>query len=151
MRTLIITLAASLAVAAPLFTCAQEKSEESKESKPAEKKEDGKPEEKRKDEKKEKEEKPKESRGSVTIGGKEIKYLAKTGTMPLLKEDGSGERASVFFVYYAVTNGDGKPLPRTRRTNAPSLTVSMADRAQPPSGCSSAASGRRRLSWHPMD
>jgi carboxypeptidase C (cathepsin A) len=112
MRTLIITLAAGLAIAAPLLTCAQEKSEEAKESKPPEKKEEGKPEEKRKDEKKEKEkeEKPKESRGSVTIGGKEIKYLAKTGMMPLLKEDGSGERASVFFVYYAVTNGDGQPL-----------------------------------------
>ena len=84
MRTLILTLAASMAVAAPLLTCAQEKTDEpAKDAKPAEKKEEGKPEEKKKE--KEKEEKPKESRGSVTIAGKEVKYLAKTGMMPLLK------------------------------------------------------------------
>jgi carboxypeptidase C (cathepsin A) len=72
----------------------------------AEKKEHGekKPEEKND---KPKEEKPKESKGSVTIAGQEIKYVAKTGTLPLLKEDGSGEKATVFFIYYSV---DGKPL-----------------------------------------
>jgi carboxypeptidase C (cathepsin A) len=119
MRTLIITLTAAMAAAAPLFTRAQEKSDEAKDAKPAEKKEEGKPDDKRKDEKKEKEEKPKESRGSVTIGGKEFKYLAKTGTMPLLKEDGSGERANVFFVYYAVTNGDGQPLAKDASNKRP--------------------------------
>lgn len=115
MRTLLLSLAASLAVAAPLFTCAQEKADEPKDAKPAEKKEEAKPD----DKKKEKEEKPKESRGSVTIAGKEVKYLAKTGMMPLLKEDGSGERASIFYVYYAVTNGDGQPLAKSAGEKRP--------------------------------
>ena len=70
---------------------------------------DKKPEEQPKDEKV-KEVKPKESKGSVTIGGQEIKYVAKTGTLPLLKEDGTGETAHVFFVYYSALGADGKPL-----------------------------------------
>ena len=83
--------------------------------KPADKPEDKKPEQKQEEKKPEdkdkgKEEKPKETKGSTTIAGKEIKYIAKTGTMPILKEDGSGERARVFFVYYAVTDTDGQPL-----------------------------------------
>jgi len=61
-------------------------------------------------EEKPKEEKPKESKGAVTIAGQEVKYVAKTGTLPLLKEDGTGEKATVFFVYYAVVGADGKPL-----------------------------------------
>jgi len=80
--------------------------------KPDEKKEDAKPADK-KPEEKAKEEKPKESKGSVTIGGQEVKYVAKTGTLPLLKEDGTGEKASVFFVYYSVVGADGKPLAAT--------------------------------------
>ncbi len=76
------------------------KPEEKKE--PAEKKDD------KKDEKA-KEQKPKESKGSVTIAGTEVKYVTKTGTMPLLKEDGA-TRADVFFVYYARAGEDGKPL-----------------------------------------
>ncbi|MEI9894142.1 MAG: hypothetical protein WDN28_09710 [Chthoniobacter sp.] len=70
---------------------------------------DKKPEEKPKDEKA-KEDKPKESKGSVTIAGQEVKYVAKAGLLPLLKEDGSGERARVFYVYYAAVGADGKPL-----------------------------------------
>src|SRR5687768_9570986 len=69
--------------------------------------EDKKPEEKSKDEKP-KDEKPKETSGAVTIAGTEVKYRAKTGTLPLLKDDGSGEKARVFFVYYAVIDADGK-------------------------------------------
>ena len=61
-------------------------------------------------EEKSKEEKPKESKGSVTIAVTEVKYIAKTGTLPLLKEDGSGEKARVFFVYYSAVGADGKPL-----------------------------------------
>ena len=77
----------------------------------SEKKEDAKPGEKKPEEKeKAKEEKPKESKGSVTIAGQEIKYVAKTGLLPLLKEDGTGERARVFYVYYAAVGADGKPL-----------------------------------------
>ncbi len=75
----------------------------------AEKKEPAKPNEKGPEEKP-KEEKPKESKGSVTIAGQDVKYVAKTGTLPLLKEDGTGEKATVFFVYYAVVGPDGKPL-----------------------------------------
>ena len=56
-----------------------------------------------------KEQKPKETKGSVKIAGAEITYLAKTGTLPLLKEDGS-PRANIFYVYYAVTGADGQPL-----------------------------------------
>ena len=69
---------------------------------PAEKKDD------KKDEKP-KEQKPKESKGTVTIAGTEIAYAAKAGTLPLLKDDGA-TRADVFFVYYARTGQDGKPL-----------------------------------------
>lgn len=67
-----------------------------------------KPEQKKAEDKKP--EAPRESRGAVTIAGSEIKYVARTGTLPLLKEDGSGEKAQVFFVYYAATDADGKPL-----------------------------------------
>jgi carboxypeptidase C (cathepsin A) len=62
--------------------------------------------------KEQKETKAKETTGKVTIAGKEITYLAKTGTMPLLKDDGAS-RADVFYVYYAATGADGKPLAAT--------------------------------------
>ena len=55
---------------------------------------------------------PKESKGSVKIAGTDVSYAAKTGTLPLLKEDGA-PRADVFFVYYARTGADGKPLAAT--------------------------------------
>ena len=73
-----------------------------------EKKEPAKKEDEKKDDKA-KEQKPKESKGTVTIAGTEITYAAKTGTLPLLKDDGA-TRADVFFVYYARTGQDGKPL-----------------------------------------
>lgn len=87
---------------------ADEKEEAAKKAE-TEKKEEAKPAEKPKDEKG-KEEKPKESKGSVTIAGQEVKFVAKTGLLPLLKEDGSGERAKVFYVYYQALGADGKPL-----------------------------------------
>ena len=59
-----------------------------------------------------KEQKPKESKGTVKIAGRDVAYLAKTGTLPLLKDDGAS-RAEVFFVYYAATAADGKPLAAT--------------------------------------
>jgi carboxypeptidase C (cathepsin A) len=74
-----------------------------------EKKEDPKAVEK-KAEDRSKEEKPKESKGSVTIAGTDVHYATKTGTLPLLKDDGSGEKARIFFVYYAAVDGAGKPL-----------------------------------------
>ena len=77
-----------------------------------EKKEEAKLAEKKPDDKS-KEEKPKDSKGAVAIAGVEVKYVAKTGTLPLLKDDGSGERARVFFVYYAAVGADDKPLATT--------------------------------------
>ncbi len=52
---------------------------------------------------------PKQTTGTVTIAGKQLSYIAKTGTLPLLKDDGS-PRADVFFVYYAATGANDKPL-----------------------------------------
>ena len=56
-----------------------------------------------------KEEKPKEKAGHVTLGGADVHYLAQTGMMPILKDDGA-PRANVFYVYYAVTDAKGKRL-----------------------------------------
>ena len=53
--------------------------------------------------------KAKETKGSVKIAGADVSYLAKTGTLPLLKDDGL-PRADVFYVYYAATDAEGKPL-----------------------------------------
>ncbi len=53
--------------------------------------------------------KAKETKGSVKIAGADVGYLAKTGTLPLLKDDGT-PRADVFYVYYAATDAEGKPL-----------------------------------------
>jgi carboxypeptidase C (cathepsin A) len=75
--------------------------------------------EEKKPEEKAKEEKPKESKGAVTIAGTEIKYAAKTGTLPLLKEDGTGEKARVFYVYYAALGADGQPLAATAAAQRP--------------------------------
>ena len=56
-----------------------------------------------------KDDKPKEHAGKVTLGGTEVKYLAQTGTIPVLKDDGAA-KADVFYVYYAATDADGKRL-----------------------------------------
>jgi carboxypeptidase C (cathepsin A) len=66
----------------------------------------------------EKEQKPKESKGSATIGGAEVKYVVKTGTMPLLKDDGT-PRANVFYVHYAVSGDDGKRLAESNPAGRP--------------------------------
>ena len=82
-------------------------------SKPAEPPKDGEKKEEKKDDKKDaKKDAPKETKGSVKIAGKDVYYVAKTGTLPLLKDDGT-PRADVFYVYYAATNADGKPLAET--------------------------------------
>ncbi len=78
------------------------------EPKPEEKKDAAEKKDEKKDDKA-KEQKPKESKGTVTIAGQEITYAAKTGTLPLLKDDGA-TRADVFYVYYARSGQDGKPL-----------------------------------------
>jgi len=71
--------------------------------KPAEQKEEPKKDEKLK------EEKPKEHAGKITLAGAEVRYVAQTGTIPVLKDDGT-PRANVFYVYYAATDADGKRL-----------------------------------------
>src|SRR5476651_485009 len=78
------------------------------EPKPEEKKEPAEKKDEKKDDKA-KEQKPKESKGTVIIAGTENTSATKTCTLPLLKEDGA-TRADVFFVYYARTAADGKPL-----------------------------------------
>ena len=88
---------------------AHEKAEsaESKKEKPAEpKKADA-----------DKDEKPKEKAGHVTLGGTVLNYLAQTGTIPVLKEDGT-KLANVFYVYYAATDADGRRL-ASRDPNRP--------------------------------
>ncbi len=64
-----------------------------------------------KEEKKEegKEDKPKETLGKITLGGVAVSYIAQTGTIPVLKDDGKA-KANVFYVYYAATNAQGKRL-----------------------------------------
>lgn len=96
-----------------LSALADEKEEAGK--KPdTEKKEDAKSGDKKpadhKPEEKPKEEKPVVTQGEVTIGGQQVKFQAKTGLLPLLKEDGSGEKAKIFYVYYQALGDDGKPL-----------------------------------------
>src|SRR4051812_37819588 len=51
-------------------------------------------------EKEPKEVKPIEKKGQITLAGQPLRYVAQTGTMPILKDDGSA-RANVFYVYYA--------------------------------------------------
>ncbi|MGB8168398.1 MAG: hypothetical protein WCF18_12955 [Chthoniobacteraceae bacterium] len=83
---------------------AQEEAPKPDAKKPGEQKEEPK-----KDDKAAKEEKPKEHAGKVTLAGAEVRYVAQTGTIPVLKDDGT-PRASVFYVYYAVTDAEGKRL-----------------------------------------
>lgn len=61
---------------------------------------------------KEPEAKPKEVPGSVRVEGKELKYIAQTGLLPLFKEDGT-PRANVFYVYYAAANANGERLSKS--------------------------------------
>ncbi|MDB6148579.1 MAG: Peptidase serine carboxypeptidase [Chthoniobacter sp.] len=76
--------------------------------KPASDEKDKKPAE-QKDAEKAKEEKPKEKTGKITLGGAEVSYVAQTGTIPVLKDDGT-PRANVFYVYYAAVDPEGKRL-----------------------------------------
>lgn len=105
------------------FSALADEHEEGGKKPDTEKKEDAKPGDKKPEEKpreeKVKEEKPKESKGSVTIAGQEVKYVAKTGLLPLLKEDGSGEKAKIFYVYYQAVDANGKPLASTDPSKRP--------------------------------
>ena len=89
---------AALAILIPCFTFAQEAPPKPDEPKPAEKKEE-----------KKEDDKPKERTGAAMIAGAEVKYATLTGQLPIFKEDGA-LRASVFYVYYAAVDKDGKRL-----------------------------------------
>lgn len=67
---------------------------------PAKKPEDQKPEPDKKDGDKDKD-KPSTTEGTVTIGGKELAYVAKAGTLPILKPDGKPS-AQVFYTAYTL-------------------------------------------------
>ena len=104
----ILTLALAVLLTPSVFADEEKSRDEKKSeaSKPDEKKDDAKPADK------EKEQKPKETKGVAMIGGAPVNYAVKTGTMPILKEDGTS-RANVFFVYYEATDAKGKPLADT--------------------------------------
>lgn len=110
-----LTLALTLAAATVLAQQGEENKRPTRRPEPeraqpgAEEKKDEKKEEKKDGKDQKADAKIKETRGSVNIAGNNVSYLAKTGTLPLIKEDGS-PRADVFFVYYAATDTDGKTL-----------------------------------------
>lgn len=64
-----------------------------------------------KGDKAQKDEKPREKAGRVTLGGGGgvLDYVAQTGTIPVLKEDG-GKRADVFYTFYAARDSEGRKL-----------------------------------------
>ena len=96
-----------LALLIPCLSFAEETSPKPADPKSADKKED-----------KKDDDKPKEKSGSAVIAGTEIKYLTLTGQLPILKEDNS-PRASVFYVYYAAVDQDGKRLAATNPAGRP--------------------------------
>ncbi|WP_395735365.1 S10 family peptidase [Prosthecobacter sp.] len=89
-----------LALALPVCLAAEEAKPKPPEAPPAEKK-DGDKKEEKKDEKKPDGDKPVVTSGKVTIGGKEISYEAKAGTLPILKPDGKPS-AQVFYTAYTM-------------------------------------------------
>lgn len=92
-------LTSVLALAMPVCLAAEEDKPAKPEAPPAEKKE-GKADDK-KDAKKPEADKPVVTSGKVTIGGKEIAYEAKAGTLPILKPDGKPS-AQVFYTAYTM-------------------------------------------------
>jgi len=67
---------------------------------------------------KEVEAKPKETSGVVRIAGKELRYCAQTGMLPILREDGM-LRANVFYVYYAASGDAGERACKTAPASRP--------------------------------
>ncbi len=98
-----------IALAMPARTSADEPK---KEPPPAVKKE-AQAEAKKEDKKGDEKDKPSITEGTVSIGGKEIAYQAKAGTLPILKPDGKVS-AQVFYVSYTAKNqGDVSRRPVT--------------------------------------
>jgi carboxypeptidase C (cathepsin A) len=67
---------------------------------------------------KDSETKPKESKGTVKIEGKTVAYTAKTGLLPVYKEDGT-VGATIFYVYYSQTNEFGYRDPKVAAHTRP--------------------------------
>lgn len=65
-----------------------------------------------------KEAKPKETQSSVLVAGNKVHYVAQTGLLPILKDDGT-PKASVFYVYYAVADSDGTRNAKTAPEKRP--------------------------------
>jgi len=99
MRSQSILPSLLVCLALPVCLPAQEAKPDKPDTPPAEKKE-GKEGEK-KEPKKPDADKPVVTSGTVTIGGKEIAYEAKAGTLPILKPDGKPS-AQVFYVAYTM-------------------------------------------------
>lgn len=97
----------SLALLIPCLAFAQETPPKPDEPKPPEKKEE-----------KKDDDKPKERTGAAVIAGAEVKYATLTGQLPIFKEDGS-PRASVFYIYYAAVDKEGKRLAATNPGGRP--------------------------------
>ncbi|RFC43601.1 MAG: Carboxypeptidase C (cathepsin A) [Verrucomicrobia bacterium] len=62
--------------------------------------------------------KPKETTGLVHVEGKELRYAAQTGLLPIFKEDGT-VKASVFYVYYAAVDASGEREAKTAAATRP--------------------------------
>lgn len=102
--------AAVLAILMPVCLSAEET--KTKPESPPEEKKEGKADEKKED-KKTDADKPVVTAGKVVIGGKEIAYEAKAGTLPILKPDGKPS-AQVFYTAYTMKNaGDVSTRPVT--------------------------------------
>ena len=61
---------------------------------------------------------PKETSGTVHLDGKELRYAAQTGMLPILKEDGT-VRAKVFYVYYAAATTSGEKACKVNAATRP--------------------------------
>lgn len=99
MRIRPTSFAALLALALPVCLFAEAEKPQKADSQPAESKDDKANE--KKDAKKSEADKPVATEGKVTIGGQEIAYEAKAGTLPILKPDGKPS-AQVFYTAYTM-------------------------------------------------
>lgn len=107
----LFSLTLLFAVALPAGVLAEKEEAKEGESPPAELKDDKGGE--KKEEQKAGDDKPVVTEGRVTIGGQEIVYEAKAGTLPILKPDGKPS-AQVFYTAYTMKNaGDASARPVT--------------------------------------
>lgn len=110
LRPALLSLAIAFCSAAVFADDPKPKAEPPKKEQP--KKEEPKKEDKPKPEEKKKDEESSTVDGSVTIGGKEIKYKATAAMLPILKPDGKPS-AKVFHIAYKAEGSDPKTRPVT--------------------------------------